>query len=209
MNPERTSRRQESPEATRPRILTAAQDLCHRNGTGAVSTSHIAEAAGLSVGNLYYHYKNKREIIRALFDQSMADNLAAFAIPTDRPLNVTDLESMLTANFRTLWHYRFLYRELVAILNDDPALATTFRAFRQQGFANFSALLTAFSHSEVLRPIADPQEIDVLAQTCWLISEFYLPYVESGTGPIETIDGRDWQSAGLALLRQTLRPYLP
>ena len=202
-------RRKESPEETRKRILSAALELFNAQGTGAISTNHIAESAGLSVGNLYYHYKNKREIIRAIFQQNMADNLASFAIPTDRPLDLTDLDRMLIANFQTLWKYRFFYRELVAILNADEELAVTFRMFRQQGFANFTALVTAFSHVGVLRPISDPAEIDILAQTCWLISEFYLLYAESGHGAIDTIAAHDWQASGLALLRQTLRPFLP
>jgi AcrR family transcriptional regulator len=204
-----TPRRKENPEATRQRILAAALELFNAQGTGSVSTNHIAEAAGLSVGNLYYHYKNKREVIRAIFQQNTADNLASFAIPVDRPLNLGDLDRMLIANFQTLWKYRFFYRELVAILNADEELAVTFRTFRQQGFANFTALVTAFSQVGVLRPILDPAEIDILAQNCWLISEFYLLYVESGHGAIDTISAHDWQASGLALLRQTLRPYLP
>ena len=41
---------------TKERILSAALRLFNSQGTAGVSTNHIAEAAGLSVGNLYYHF---------------------------------------------------------------------------------------------------------------------------------------------------------
>ncbi|MFN8512060.1 MAG: helix-turn-helix domain-containing protein [Chloroflexia bacterium] len=55
--------------STRERILDAALGLFNERGTAVVSTNHIAAACGISPGNLYYHFRNKEEIIRALFDR--------------------------------------------------------------------------------------------------------------------------------------------
>ncbi len=41
---------------TRGRILDAALRLFNQRGTAAVSTNHLAAAAGLSPGNLFYHF---------------------------------------------------------------------------------------------------------------------------------------------------------
>ena len=59
----------EKTAATRERILNAALSLFNESGTATVSTNHIAVASRLSVGNLYYHFKNKDEIIRALYER--------------------------------------------------------------------------------------------------------------------------------------------
>ena len=64
--------------------------LQHR-GTAAVSTNHIAEAAGISPGNLYYHFHNKEEIIRELFERSFAATDAGFELPEDAAPTLADL----------------------------------------------------------------------------------------------------------------------
>ncbi len=196
-------------ESTRQRILDSALQLFNASGTASVSTNHVAAEAGLSVGNLYYHYKSKQQIIRALFDQNEAEVLSALAPPSDRPLNIDDLELMMKANFQILWKYRFLYRELVALLIEDPELATSFRDLRHRGFSNFERLLQFFAASGVLRPIEDPEELSRLTHLCWLISEFYISYVESGLGLLQTVEGEGWQEKGLALLWHVIEPYRP
>ena len=55
----------------RERILDAALALFNDSGTARISTNHIAAAAGISPGNLYYHFQNKEEIIRALFERTV------------------------------------------------------------------------------------------------------------------------------------------
>src|SRR6266567_9459354 len=61
-------------QRTRDRILEAALRLFNERGTAAVSTNHIAAEAGISPGNLYYHFADKQEIIRALHERYAAAN---------------------------------------------------------------------------------------------------------------------------------------
>ena len=74
--------------STREKILDTALTLFNNEGTSAVSTNHIAEAAGISPGNLYYHFRNKEEIIRGLFERLFAANDKAFNLPKDQLLPV-------------------------------------------------------------------------------------------------------------------------
>ena len=54
---------------TRDKIIHTALGLFNEQGTKAVTTNHIAAAVGISPGNLYYHFRNKEDIIRAIFEQ--------------------------------------------------------------------------------------------------------------------------------------------
>ena len=45
-------------------ILETALELFNATNTQSATTNHIAKAAGISPGNLHYHYKNREEIVR-------------------------------------------------------------------------------------------------------------------------------------------------
>ncbi|HEX2915942.1 MAG TPA: TetR/AcrR family transcriptional regulator [Chloroflexia bacterium] len=74
-NHSRTNRKVEpdlKPERTRARlsqraIVATASDLFARNGFGATSLDDIGEALGVTKGALYYHVKNKEEILKLIF----------------------------------------------------------------------------------------------------------------------------------------------
>lgn len=60
---------EERSERSRQQILEAALKLFSHRGYGATSVRDIAEAAGLSKGNLYHHFPDKETIFRALLDR--------------------------------------------------------------------------------------------------------------------------------------------
>lgn len=50
-------------------ILSTARELFNERGYNAVSMRDIAEALGISVGNLTYHYKRKEELMEAVVEE--------------------------------------------------------------------------------------------------------------------------------------------
>jgi AcrR family transcriptional regulator len=50
----------------RERLVTAAQDLVYRQGVARTTLAHIAEAADVPVGNVYYYFKTKDDIVSAV-----------------------------------------------------------------------------------------------------------------------------------------------
>jgi len=107
---------------TKEHILSTALQLFNEQGTAGISTNHIAEAAGISPGNLYYHYRNKEAIIRALFEQLFALWDTKLALQDDRLPTLDDLQGLVRTNFEIMWAYRFVYRELLALLRGDATL---------------------------------------------------------------------------------------
>src|SRR6187402_1363261 len=118
---------------TRDRILKAALRLFNEQGTGAVSTNHIAEAAGISPGNLYYHFKNKEEIIRELFQRLYTAWDTELQASDPSAIRLQDIIHIVETNYQIIWRYRFAYRELTALLRQDAELRTGFLAVRQRG----------------------------------------------------------------------------
>ena len=188
---------------TRENILDAALTLFNEQGTGPVSTNHIAEAAGISPGNLYYHFHNKDEIIRGLFERLFAANDAAFDLPTDKQPTLNDLQSLVKVNFKILWQYRFAHRELPALLRADAELRSRFLSVRKRGFEGFNQLFNLFVEAAVIKA-AGTETINNLAEVCWLITEFWLNSLELGGKTIN----ESQMSHGVDLMMQVLQPYL-
>jgi AcrR family transcriptional regulator len=189
---------------TRERILATALRLFNASGTAPVSTNHIADALGISPGNLYYHFRNKEEIIRALFEQQFARWDADYAFPDDRLPNLDDLQQLIRATFVTAWEYRFMYRELIALLRRDAQLHQRWVEIRARGFAGFRELFNLFVAAGVLRDPGDPAVVTRLAELVWLISEFWLASVEvSG----EAVDVAQMER-GVRLMLQVLGPFI-
>jgi len=189
---------------TKGRIVEAAIRSFNERGTAAVSTNHIAKEAGISPGNLYYHFGNKEEIIRAIFGRMMAAWEAVFEVPQDRALTLTDLRVMLKETYSVLWEYRFFYREFVALMRRDPELGRRYRDVRELGLANTELVLENFVASGVLREPEDPGAIPKLAKLLWLIVEFWLPFVEMGDKSV----GPERSQEGVDLMMQILKPYM-
>src|SRR5260221_236669 len=51
---------------TRERILRASLTLFNERGEGAVSLAQVAARLGISEGNLWYHFRAKRDLVAAL-----------------------------------------------------------------------------------------------------------------------------------------------
>jgi AcrR family transcriptional regulator len=189
---------------TRERIIDTASALFNEAGTGPVTTNHIAQAMGISPGNLYYHFRNKEAIVRAIYARLRPAWEAASALPSDRPPTVADLQAILSRHFRIVWDYRFYYRELPALLRRDPELAREYREVRRAGLANIETLLRHLVDAGILIvPDADAA-LPELAQICWVLADFWLPFAELGDDPV----GPAELDREVALILRVLHPYV-
>jgi AcrR family transcriptional regulator len=189
---------------TRERILATALRLFNEADTSTISTNHIATALGMSPGNLYYHFRNKEEIIRALFEQQFARWDQLYTLPDDHRPTLADLQQLVRATFVTAWEYRFMYRELIALLRRDNQLHQRWVEIRARGFTGFQELFDLCVAVGVLHAPEDPAEVTRLAELCWLISEFWLASVEVSGGTVDTAQ----IERGIALMLQVLRPFV-
>lgn len=162
------------------------------------------DALGISPGNLYYHFRNKEEIIRAIFELQFDAWDHLYDFPTDRLPNLADLIGLGRATFRVNWSYRFIYRELSALLRRDDQLQRRWAVVRARGFTGFCGLIDMFVAAGVLRAPNDPETVTRLAKLIWLISEFWLASVEVSGDTVDTTQ----IERGIALMLQVLEPFI-
>jgi AcrR family transcriptional regulator len=189
---------------TKDRILDVALQLFNAQGTNAVSTNHIAEAAGISPGNLYYHYRNKDEIIRDIFERQFAALDVAFVLPKDRIPNLEDIQEYVRINFRIMSVYTFIYRELVGLLRQDEILRKRYVEIRARGYEGFHEIIGITAQLGLLVAPIDEQTIIQLADICWMISEFWLASLDMSEQPINDSN----IERGIELILLVMKPYL-
>ena len=179
---------------TRDRILDAALRLFNERGTAAVSTNHIAAAAGLSPGNLYYHFAGKQEIIRALLDRYAAAHEGLWEPGPEGQASVARLRANLASGMELAWQYRFFERELLALLRADPQLRESYRDVYEHRLAQWVRFGEQLAVDGVLRPPPPPATIAELATAVWLIGTGWLPFLEitgDPQGPRQVARGGD------------------
>ncbi|HEX8526093.1 TetR/AcrR family transcriptional regulator, partial [Allosphingosinicella sp.] len=60
-------------------VLTAASQILVRDGVERLTTTAVAERAGVSIGSLYQYFRNKEDLLVALAKREVDQILAAVA----------------------------------------------------------------------------------------------------------------------------------
>ncbi|OHX14032.1 TetR/AcrR family transcriptional regulator [Chromobacterium sphagni] len=116
-------RKSGSQSPTFDKIIEASLQLFNQEGERVITTNHIAERMNISTGKLYYHFRNKEEIVNELYQRyvkGMGEQLSA-AIN-----HCNSIEAMVGAMEKTLrhiWSFRFLPQSLPSLFCVNPVLA--------------------------------------------------------------------------------------
>lgn len=78
------TKHQERTEATRAKLLSAAQDVFTRDGFANARLEQIAVEAGYTRGAIYAHYKSKEDLFLGLLEQRIQASIAEFGQMIDR-----------------------------------------------------------------------------------------------------------------------------
>ena len=191
-------------EETRERVLDAALTLFNEQGVDKTTTNHIAAAAGISPGNLYYHYKNKEEIIRALVTQRLQPAIdAVWHFAEDPTPTLSELDQALSQHFVLFWRFRFIQDNL-ALMRSDPLFAQGFCSMYQERMEQYEAMAKRMQQNGILDAQLDSTTLRNLVEVGWVITSSWLSHLEATHTPA-TLESMQ-RGADLVLL--TLKPYL-
>jgi AcrR family transcriptional regulator len=170
------------PRRTRGRILETSLLLFNRLGEPNVTTADIAGEMEISPGNLYYHFRNKDEIIAELFGMFERRLDGLLTEPEGRRAGVEDLWLLLHLLFEAMWEHRFLFRDLDEILSRNRKLATRFALIMHRGSRTVIELCRAMVATGAMD--ASEREIAALADNVALIATYWISYqrISAGVG---------------------------
>ncbi len=190
-------------QQTKSNIIQKAIDLFNECGTAAVSLNSLAEALGISTGNLQYHYRSKEEILRTILEVMFSDWNTVYQGMDTEPFTAATLRRSLRISFSLVWKYRFFYRELNALLRNDKLLAKRYAAIQEQRLAQQETFTKRLAKSNGVRR-AGTSELRNVVLAGWVLSNSWLSYVESTGQAIDETAMED----GVEILMQHYKSYL-
>ena len=155
------------PNKTKDRILQISLQLFNERGERSVTTNHIAAELGISPGNLYYHFRNKQEIIKELAQQYQAETLEMLALPVDRPLNANDKISYFQVLSNQLWAYRFIHRDVYHLVENNEDFRKIYTRFAGQVMQQGQKIYRAFVDAGLMK--MTDSEIEALIINLWIV----------------------------------------
>jgi AcrR family transcriptional regulator len=147
-------------------LVEATQRVLAKEGIEAVTTAHVAEVAGVSIGSLYQYFPSREALIAAVIDHKLEADIREL-LPMIESLRQASLEDAIRGLIEmTVRFYRDetpLYREMVAALATVDREAHVRRTI--EGFDGV-LLLVLGPHREQLR--ADLEQCAWVMRTAML-----------------------------------------
>lgn len=159
---------------TKDKIIHTALRLFNEEGEPNVTTNHIADEMDISPGNLYYHFRSKDDIIWQIF---LNYESKIKQVLTQKDVNHTSMEDMwfyLHMIFEVIGEYRFLYRNLIQLMNRIDYLKRHFRHILALKSQTALSIMTQLAEDDLLN--ADETTIASLADQIALTATFWLNY---------------------------------
>ena len=198
------SNHKETRQNTYSRIINTSLKLFNEQGERNISTNHIATTLNISPGNLYYHFKNKDEIIIQLFKRYSAD-LMNFLNTAELPNSIAQLVDYMMGIYNVLWNYRFLFSDVNALLNRSRALLGEHADFTRERFSPLAIQLLKQLQSKEIISIDDVGTRN-LTVNLWVISKYWFDFDSSVYG--EQSNSEQVKARGVYRSLSLIRPHL-
>jgi AcrR family transcriptional regulator len=199
---------QKAPRRTRERILELSLRLFNEFGEPNITTTVIAEEMNISPGNLYYHFRNKDDIVNSIFVQFEAEIERILTVPEGRRSNIEDVWLYLHLMFELVWRYRFFYRDLNDLLSRNRRLETEFQSVLKEKSRAVRALLDGMGRAGSVH--MDARETEPTAASMVVVLTYWLSY-EYVRDPRRALEPEGAQQAllrGAHHVLHLLVPYL-
>jgi len=181
--------------------------LFNQQGERKVTTNHIAAHLEMSPGNLYYHFKNKQEIIYELFLTYEETVDGYLDVPTGRKLTIEDKLNYLQKVFQGLWEYRFIHRDLEHLVIAEERLHARYRDFFRRCQQKTEAIYLGLSDANIIN--IEQRDLEGLALNTWIVVTSWFSFLQCNllSDPNENIT-LDMLKGGIYQIFQLERPYL-
>ncbi|GAA5216378.1 TetR/AcrR family transcriptional regulator [Corallincola platygyrae] len=188
---------------TKDRIIQASLELFNKHGERAMTTNHIAAHLGISPGNLYYHFRNKEDIIRRIFKEYVHHIDRSFQPRDDGSVSLEVMMAYLDEIFESMWRFRFFYSNLPELLSRDPELQAQYLPLQEKLAKRVIAILSMLQKAGALNVKED--DLADLAHTVKIVVTFWISYQTTQAPDVQITRATIY--AGVLKVLFILKPY--
>jgi len=156
---------------TKEKIIEAATQLFNEKGYGSVNLKGLAQAAGISRGNLTYHFKNKEILLAAIVKNMWAkidqEKQKTRQFPTFENMRN---QTQLVYKFQKKYAFVFLDNNV----RNHPTIKEEFKAMIEQTIEDFRKMIAFGIQLGNLKKETIPGTYYSLAFSVWMVSFYWL-----------------------------------
>lgn len=193
---------------TKERILLGALSLFNKDGATDVTTNDIAKELKMSPGNLYFHYKNKEQIVREIFKKLSAETVEVWKPQTKlaKKNQQIHLQNFIEKNLQLYWKYRFFHRETFTLRKKDPELSKLWKAHMKKLGLLMIIMYKHWVKSGYMVPMQTKYEMEYVGELLFVSSNSFMQFFETSDRG-EVPSAKAFEKARRHIMRMLL-PYL-
>lgn len=152
-------------------LIAAALEVIESRGVNALRLDELAASVGVTKGSLYWHFKDRDDLIRAALEEQlrrmgMASTLDQASAAIDESSGIADYLSRIEAALTDPYdpsqvEQRWRRLELLASTRHDPNVARVVREVTARTHHSWTALMRDAQARGILRPDVDPAAVAV------------------------------------------------
>lgn len=159
---------------TKRRIIHIAEKLFYQQGIANVRLQQIADEAGISVGNLAYHFKNKEAIVNAVYEgllESLSDVLATYM----QQNNLLDFDTQFSHLFHFFKSNNYFLNNLWEIERTYPPIKAEWESINSKLLIQLKKRIELNVRKGIIAPEVFRGTHDLLAQSILLAITYWIP----------------------------------
>lgn len=188
-------------QKTKARILKAAIRLFNLHGIKNVRLQHIADEALLSVGNLAYHFPDKKQILKGI-EETVSAEVRTLLSDWQQFPHFIDFDNQLSKLYHLINTYPFYFLDILELKRTYPKIHEVRREQILQMIREIRNWLQLHVNQGMLNQHLEATQLEDTAEMLWFIMTFWM--AKNEILDIEDTDERAFKAMVWAQLKPLL-----
>ncbi|MEM7565148.1 MAG: TetR/AcrR family transcriptional regulator [Pseudomonadota bacterium] len=165
----------------RERIIDAAVELMNKSGS-SVGTTQLTNYLSISPGNLYYHFRNREEILVEVLVRLQSDLDEVLVLHPKEQFDAQRLAHCFIGGAKVLWQYRFFFSSSLELVMKEDSLSRQYQEFCVRGTKQVADILKQALNIAASSQRLTAAERGKLAENMWVLWTSWPRYTETMQG---------------------------